>query len=444
MLLVRRSVGGSFVHGRDDRLSRDTGVTDSMKLIFLLVLLLAPADVKVSMLDGQARPGQLTAISTIELSLRENGTDAKLPLADVIAVEFPSVVIVAATEAQLLVLTDGSRLMTSAIARTAKSVTAQSAWLGSIELSTGGVHAIRLQAENPAFSQQWATFLKRESEKDLLIVSKRDATGLDFLAGVVSTVGGEQIEFLLDGETIPVPAARVYGIVFGKPVVSTDKPSAAASPGIRLMSTQGDIVSATTLTLAADQLQIESGWGQTLKVPMDRLQKIDLSPGRIQYLSDLAAIDEQFDGVDPENSLLAGLIDKEQQRLLFGPRRDTTIERQSKLRLRGREFDKGLCIHSRTEITWALEGRYSSLECLAGIDDEVAFNGTHAVLLKITGDDQVLFEKLVSTSDEPQSLKLPLNGVSTLKVLVDFGDSDSVCDWLDLADAKLVIVKDAK
>ena len=415
-----------------------------MKLISILALLLAPADAKVSMLDGQTRSGQLMAISSNDLSLQENGADAKVPLSDVMAVEFPSVVPVAAADTQLLLLADGSRLFASTIARTAKTVTAQSAWLGSIELDSGAIHAIRLQAENRAFSQQWATFLKRDSEKDLLIVAKRDATGLDFLAGVVSTVGGEQIEFLLDGETIPVPAARVYGIVFGKSAISADARPTAARRDVRLMSTQGDILTATALKMEADQLQITSGWGQTLKVPMDRLQKIDLSPGRIQYLSELAAIDEQFDGVDPENSLLAGLIDKEQQRLLFGPRRDTTIERQSKLRLRGREFDKGLCIHSRTEITWALDGRFSSLECLVGIDDEVAFNGAHAVLLKITGDGQVLFEKLVNTSDEPQSLKLPLDGVSTLKVLVDFGDGDSVCDWLDLADAKLVIAKEAK
>ena len=415
-----------------------------MKFISLLALLLAPADAKVSMLDGQMRSGQLMAISSKELSLQENGADARIPLSDVLAVEFPSVVPAAAAETQLLLLADGSRLFASNMARTAKTVKAQSAWLGSLEMDSAAIHAVRLQAENPAFSQQWATFLRRESEKDLLIVAKRDATGLDFLAGVVSTVGGDQIEFLLDGETIPVPAARVYGIVFGKPPVSAEAQRVAVGSGARLIGAQGDILSAMALTLEGDQLQIESGWGQTLKIPMNRLQKIDLSTGRIQYLSELAAIEEQFDGVDPENSLLAGLIDKEQQRLLFGPRRDTTIERQSKLRLRGREFDKGLCIHSRTEITWALDGRFSSLECLVGIDDEVAFNGAHAVLLKITGDGQVLFEKLVNTSDEPQSLKLPLDGVSTLKVLVDFGDGDSVCDWLDLADAKLVIAKEAK
>jgi hypothetical protein len=120
------------------------------------------------------------------------------------------------------------------------------------------------------------------------------------------------------------------------------------------------------------------------------------------------------------------------------------MERQSKLRLRGREFSKGLCVHSRTELSWALDSRFSVLDCLIGIDDEVAFNGTHSVALKISGDGAVLFEKLIATADDPIPVRMPLEGVSTLTVLVDFGDGDSVCDWLDLADAKLVIAKDKR
>ena len=81
-------------------------------------------------------------------------------------------------------------------------------------------------------------------------------------------------------------------------------------------------------------------------------------------------------------------------------------------------------------------------EILAGIDDEVAFSGKHIVALKISGDGNVLFEKNISTTDDPLPLQLPLNGVSTLTILVDFGDNESTCDWLDLADAKLLIAKD--
>ena len=82
------------------------------------------------------------------------------------------------------------------------------------------------------------------------------------------------------------------------------------------------------------------------------------------------------------------------------------------------------------------------MECVVGIDDEVAFNGSHAVALKITGDGNVLFEKLITSTDAPLPLRLSVDGVSTLTVLVDFGDGSSVCDWLDLADARLVIAKE--
>ncbi|MEI6540817.1 MAG: NPCBM/NEW2 domain-containing protein [Planctomycetota bacterium] len=119
-----------------------------------------------------------------------------------------------------------------------------------------------------------------------------------------------------------------------------------------------------------------------------------------------------------------------------------TIERQSKLRLRGREFARGLCIHSRSELQWELKKQFSAMDCVVGVDDEVAFNGSHAVLLKIMGDDNVLFEKLIATSDDPLPLRLALDGVSKLTILVDFGDGSSVCDWLDIAEARLVIAKE--
>jgi hypothetical protein len=303
------------------------------------------------------------------------------------------------------------------------------------------VQSVRLQSDNPAYRAQWATFLQRESEKDLLVVAKRDGTGLDFLAGVVTSIGAEKIEFLLDGENVPVPSTRVYGVVFAKAAAEGSEQAGTKST-IRVTSVSGDFLAAKSVSLENEKLQIESAWGQSLTVPLEQIQKIDLSGGRVQFLSDLEPLEERFDGVDLEGDLLSGLTDKEQQKLLFGPRRDTTMERHSKIRLRGREYSRGLCIHSRTEISWALDQQYSSLDCIAGIDDEVAFNGLYKVGLKISGDDRVLFEQIIATTDEPISLHLPVDGVSTLTILVDFGDKDSTCDWLDLADARLIIAKD--
>lgn len=409
-----------------------------MILTLLLALSLGQTtEARVSLLSGESRTGSLSALDDETVTLSGTPEKLSLPIADVLSIDLTAGAAVPPTDTQLLILTDGSRLSVSTVTRTARQLSAASAWLGALELGNDRVRAVRLQPENTAFTAQWNSFTERESEKDLLIVAKRDGTGLDFLAGVVSSITADQIDFLLDGDTIPVPAARAYGIVFGQQAGRV-----ATVAATRVMSNRGDVVSTTKVTLAAATLSLTTGWNQAVEVPIGSVQRIDLSGSRIAWLSELPALSERFDGVDPDDNVLGGLISREHQQALFGPRRNMTIERQPGLRLRGREFERGLCIHSRTEITWALDGNYSSLECLAGIDDEVAYRGQHTVLLKISGDERVLFEQQLATSDDALPLSIPLAGVSTLSILVDYGDGDSVCDWLDLADAKLIIAKE--
>ena len=421
-----------------------------MKALALLILLTLPVaavaqtdtKTKVSLLDGTVHQGTLVLISSEGLDLQVDASSIKVPMSDIMLIDFPETKSVVSDEPQVVSLRDGSQLNCSGANRTAMELTVSSATFGELKIANKHVRSIRLQADNPAYRSQWNTFLKRETDKDLLIVAKRDGSGLDFLAGVVSAIGAEKTEFLLDGETVPVPAARVYGVVFASTASTQAGQPVNLTSAARVTSHKGDQFAASTIKFAGGAFEIETGWGQSLQAASAMIRSIDLSSGRVQYLSDLEPLEERLDGIDPEGSLLAGLIDKEEETLLFGPRRDTTMERTSRLRLRGREFSKGLCIHSRTEISWALDEKYTSLDCQVGIDDEVAFSGQHIVALKISGDGNVLFEKNISTTDDPLPLQLPLNGVSTLTILVDFGDNESTCDWLDLADAKLLIAKD--
>ena len=420
-----------------------------MKALTLLIILTLPvaavaqADTmtKVSTLDGTIQQGTLVLISPDEVELQVDATNVKLAMSDIMLIDFPETKSVVSEEPQVVGLLDGSQMNCSGANRTAMELTVASATFGELKIANKHVRSIRLQADNPAYRSQWNTFLKRETEKDLLIVAKRDGSGLDFLAGVVSAIGLEKTEFLLDGETVPVPAARVYGVVFASTASTAAQPVNMTSAA-RVTSHKGDLFAASTIRFSNGAFEIETAWGQSLQVTSALIRSIDLSSGRVQYLSDLEPLQERLDGIDPEGSLLAGLINKEEETLLFGPRRDTTMERTSRLRLRGREFSKGLCIHSRTEISWALDEKYTSLDCLVGIDDEVAYSGKHIVALKITGDGNVLFEKNIATTDDPLPLQLPLSGVSTLTILVDFGDNESTCDWLNLADAKLLIAKE--
>ncbi|MFO1000337.1 MAG: NPCBM/NEW2 domain-containing protein [Planctomycetaceae bacterium] len=421
-----------------------------MKALTLLILLTIPVAVvaqtdtmtKVSLLDGTLHQGTLAQMSPDDLELQVDASVVKLSMSDIMLIDFPDTKFVVSDEPQVVGFWDGSQLHCSGASRTAMELTVFSATLGELRIANKHVRSIRLQADNPAYRSQWNTFLKRETDKDLLIVAKRDGSGLDFLAGVVSAVGSEKTEFLLDGETVPVPAARVYGVVFASTTSKESAPAVDLVSAAKVTSHNGDQIAASNVRFSNGSFEIETNWGQSLQVSSALIRSVDLSSGRVQYLSDLDPLEERLDGIDPEGSLLAGLIGKEEEVLLFGPRRDTTMERTARLKLRGREFSKGLCIHSRTEISWALDQKYTSLDCQVGIDDEVAFSGRHIVALKITGDGKVLFEKNIVTTDEPLPLQVPLSGVSTLMILVDFGDEESTCDWLDLADAKLLIAKD--
>lgn len=417
------------------------GVWARMWLILLLMFSQAEQPAKVTTLDGQVQEGRLSRISTDAVTVRTSAADAAIPLKSVMAVDFSAIDAASPTDdvpAQQLLLHDGSQLAGSSIRKTARQLTMTTTDLGELQVPATAVRAVRLVPEDPAFVGQWKTFLQRQSEQDLLIVPKRDGDGLDFLAGIITAISAEQVSFLLDGDNIPVPAARVYGIVFAKP-------AATGLVGGAILRTRSDEnISASALTFDGVQFQVTTGWGQSLQIPADRLSRIDYSSGRIHYLSDLAAVREDFSGIDPEGSLFAGLIDQQTARLMYGPRRNTTIDPRLPLRLRGRRFDKGLCIHSRTQMVWALDRRYTSLEALIGVDDEVAFNQSSKVSLRITGDDQVLFDEVLGSQDEPRPLKLNLENVATLTILVDYADNDSSCDWLDLADAKLILAAEGK
>ncbi len=408
-----------------------------MKMLLLISGLLMPGEVRISTLDGQTKSGELTSISTENIVLKESGSETTFSVSDVMNVQFSEVKAAVSSEQQQATLADGSVINGLSATRNAKSLTLTTTSLGNLEIDNSSVRTIRLQPDNPAFRSQWNTFQQRASEKDLLIVAKRDGSGLDFLAGVVSAIAADKIDFLLDGDTVPVPAARVYGVVFA---IEANEKGAPAE--IKLSTNQGDVVGVRLATFAGNMLTVETSWGQTLALTTDNVSQLDFSGGRLQYLSDLEPIEETFAGVDPEGSLLTGLISDEHQRILFGPRRDSSMEKQSKLRLRGKEYSKGLCLHSKTVVAWAIEKKYSSLDCVIGVDDEVAFNGKYAVSVKISGDDEVLFEKLIATTDQPIPVNVPLAGVSTLEVTVDYGDGDSTCDWLDLADAKLIVAKE--
>lgn len=417
-----------------------------MLILQLITLLLTTIEVQVDLLDGNSVTGSLTSMSATELILQKDGQPKNIALNDVVSVtrngETPTP---AADESEYVILNDGSNIVCSLESLTANEVNAQSTLQERLVIPRPTVRAIQLTATNPDWAGEWGEFLKRENEDDLLILMKRDGSGLDFYGGVISATSEENVDFVLDGDAVPVPRARIYGLIFAA-VASETRGTIA----LRLFD--GSELIAQSLTMNGDSLTVESSWKQTLTIPVSIIHSIDFSSGRFHYLSDLDPVRETYSGIHPKGSPLEELLKADEvlgqealklwklhrDRVPMGPFGPLPLT------LRGRVYRKGVWLFPRCRIDYALDGQYSTFQTFAGVDDEVAFNcstpdNPSKVQLTILTDGDETWQQLIEAPADPVTINLDVTGIRTLSILVDFGDDDSACDFLDLADARLLV-----
>jgi hypothetical protein len=200
-------------------------------------------------------------------------------------------------------------------------------------------------------------------------------------------------------------------------------------------------------------LKIETSWNQTLTIPLAAIHTIDFSSERFHYLSDLDPVKETYLGTHPKGSPLEELLKsddvlgKEALKLWklhrdkipmgpFGP---------LPLTLKGKIYKKGIWLFPKCRIDYALDGQYSTFQTIAGVDDEVASNCStpdhpSKVQLTILADGDEVWKQLIEAPADPVTINLDVSKIRTLSILVDFGDGDSACDFLDLADARLLVI----
>ena len=103
-----------------------------------------------------------------------------------------------------------------------------------------------------------------------------------------------------------------------------------------------------------------------------------------------------------------------------GPETPIRIDRQT--------YRRGLVIHSRTRLTYRLNGEFQRFVAVAGIEQLVRPRGD--LDLVITGDVKVLFRRNVNGTDAPIPLDLSVTGVRELTIFVDFaGERRQLLTW---------------
>ena len=108
------------------------------------------------------------------------------------------------------------------------------------------------------------------------------------------------------------------------------------------------------------------------------------------------------------------------------------------LRVGGREFSKGLGMHSRSTATFDLAGKYRSFAATIGFDDTATGPGTVACAVEVDGKRLFDIASLSRTSGSTQLPMIELAGAKRLTLIVDFGNLGDVQDRLNWCDAVLL------
>jgi len=274
----------------------------------------------------------------------------------------------------------------------------------------------------------WAT--KVESKKSI------DFFGIDAGDGVINPLTATINSATEDGTAIHFQKDNVKGKrPIGKDLVGLyfQRDIDAKMPPVVCKATDSG---RNNLMVAAveskeDGLHVKTPAGLTVVYKPTQLVRLDYSTGNLAYLSDLTPTD---------------VVETSTEDRIDHYRRDRNVD-DGKIRLQGQIYNKGLGLHSRTELEYKIKGEYRTLQMVAGIDDQVGGHNRPVVLKIIavnkSGQQAVLFNETFVRTDPKERVKpisLNIKDVQTLRIVVEPA-KDDIFDMglhLDLADARVI------
>lgn len=393
-------------------------------LLFAIVLTAAAPEMEIQTLDGQRLAGELTELTSTRLTIEGPGGCMSLNTDNLLTVGPKSKpAAVEQTPGAWIELVDGSALAAReyAVADRQAQVTLLDG--ETLAVPTRDLSAVRLQAAVDGVAAEWGRILDMKADGDLLVVRKGDS--LDYHKGVLHEVNDKAVQFELDGETISVKRTKVFALVYHQ-AADRSLPQAVC----RVTDATGSQWVTQRIALGdTGQLEWTTLAGIQVARPAAAVTNIDFSGGKILFLSDLKPESVKWTPYFGDEKTTAAAA------AFYAPRQDQNLESKP-LQVEGKQYPKGLALHSRTQLVYRLPDRFRRLKAVAGIDDAVRPHGN--VHLVIRGDDKLLFDASIGGNKPAVPLDLDLSGVRRLVILADFGTELGVADHLDLCNARIV------
>jgi len=248
------------------------------------------------------------------------------------------------------------------------------------------------------------------------VLIETTAGQISSITGVVESLDVENITLDVNGQKRDLPRSKLAGIVFAQPV------RVQAMPRFSIKFRDYSELSGDTLTVAEGKGTLAIAPKAEARFDWSSVYETSIRSSRLAYLSDFPTLnEEQTPIVTPP----------------FPAKRDKSVS-GGRLRVGLIEhFDKGLGVHARSAITFAINGKWDIFKAKIGLDDEAEGKGD--CIFRVLADGKSIFHERKTGQDlGTTELKVPITGCQELTLLVEPGEGLDMADHANWCDARLI------
>ncbi len=393
-----------------------------LSFISLLNALAQAADYQFTLKDGTNVTGVPESLSVVSVTVQSAGESKTIALSDVASIAVSGEAAASEEPKIQLELSDGSTLMVKDVLLSDGQATLDFDG-AKVTVPESQVVSVRFNSDK-AMDDQWSEMVKTETRDDLLIVEKDGK--LRYHRGHIEGITEEKVPFVLDGSSLPVSRAKAFGVRLVRAFAAPTGAEMAVGK-----TPAGSVWSIASLDVTDGTLSAVSRLGHKIAVGTgaNEIQTVTFSVEPEFYLSDM-----KLESWSWSPFVSAAGMPETALRQFNQPHFNEGID-GADLKSGGQTFSKGVCVRSKTDMTFRLSQNFSRMTAQLGIDDSVRPKGS--VDVEIFADDQSVFKSTISGQDPIKELDVPIAGAKRVHVVVDFGAGASVGDVLIIGSPRL-------
>ena len=369
--------------------------------------------------EGRVFSGLLTELRGGQLTLK--GTEQRrVPVKSLLALKFVERTSIVAPADPLLLLEGDDLFVLSAEKMDAETLTARWArfpeWLA-VKIPLESVRAVLLSRPVAAVAscRLFSRALDYRESQDAVVLLNGDT-----YTGEIAGLDEKQLYLETPQGRSAIGKPGIEAVFLNPALLSSET---LKGEGALVSLVDGSRFRALDLRLVTpERLTVRTVFGAELSIPLSAVESLRFLGGAAVYLSDLKPVEYGFE------PFLA----------LKWPLRADHNATGGALRLRGAEFPKGLGMHSRSTVSYRLDGKFRRFHALIGVDDETA--GAGSVIFEVLLDGKSVFRSGVLTGTSPAAglERLDVSGARLMTLRVDFATLGDIQDHADWCEAVLI------